>query len=486
MRTGRIAFVSLLVGSCILEKDGFECGVPKADSDYPKYPYDGDPYPGQFPWFDLVYRRTQDDTVQYACGGTLISRKHVLSAKICATNEIGSLLDSGELIVRMGVHMYELNKRGNRMKSWKEWLLKAMNRTEIWSLVLEKNVDIGNGQYRHVIKSTKYYNQTEICQKDRGSIGIFKSISYPWYVAGIVDCTSPPFVPCAKEPNFKSVALVQLNVYRNWILNVTKLTSLQDKRFNEGRITLVAKSKTNKVQCGQRIANNLEEEVKHYVVEPYPGQWPWYGTVYHREPNRAVEYACGGTLISESHVLTSRLCAINANGSLLDSGNVFVRFGTNKQNLLNFGYAQHRQVFRIHQPVDFDRNSKNDIVIFEMRVKVQFNDYIQPICIGRIGYINDVMIGWGAAEDKQHLDQVRNKRKKCSDTLRSWYYNQTEICNKDRGSIGMYSLKDEWYLKVIVDCTKLSFDPCKKNYFFYRANTVQLNDYLSWIITYVR
>lgn len=342
MRTGRIAFVSLLVGSCILEKDGFECGVPKADSDYPKYPYDGDPYPGQFPWFGLVYRRTQDDTVQYACGGTLISRKHVLSAKICATNENGSLLDSGELIVRMGVHMYELNKRGDRMKSWKEWLLKAMNRTGIWSLVLEKNVDIGNGQYRHVMKvhqpvdydsssknelvilelsanikstkfvhpicvltsnetfrpdtmigwkvvnndtwfeefnrttiicssskSTKYYNQTEICQKDRGSIGIFKSISYPWYVAGIVDCTSPPFVPCAKEPNFKSVALVQLNVYRNWILNVTKLTSLQDKRFNEGRITLVAKSKTNKVQCGQRIANNLEEEVKHYVVEPY-------------------------------------------------------------------------------------------------------------------------------------------------------------------------------------------------------------------------
>lgn len=47
----------------------------------------------------------------------------------------------------------------------------------------------------------------------------------------------------------------------------------------------------------------------------------------------------------------------------------------------------------------------------------------------------------------------------------------------------MYSLKDAWYLKVIVDCTKLSFDPCKKNYFFYRANTVQLNDYLSWIIT---
>lgn len=221
-------------------------------------------------------------------------------------------------------------------------------------------------------------------------------------------------------------------------------------------------------QCGRRPVEHPERDNLNYVGPAYPGQWPWYGIVYHRKPNRIVEYACGGTLISERHVLTSTLCVKSENCTLLDSGDVLFRIGTHKLNVVNVGYAQHRQVIKIHQPVEYDVKSENKVVILELRHKVNFNKHVQPACLFFIpGYgLNGSLIvtGWGLPEGN-----VLENYKVHSGCDHLYFYcennmgllNLTGVCDKDRNGV-----VHDWqhylyvgvakYIRAMIDCSHVN------------------------------
>ena len=101
----RIAF-SLAVFGIFLEKsaqEAIECGKrtvnhPETNNEF----YAGNIYPGQWPWSSAIYARKDNRTVAYICGGALISSKHVITSRICVTNEAGSLLEADKVLIRLG------------------------------------------------------------------------------------------------------------------------------------------------------------------------------------------------------------------------------------------------------------------------------------------------------------------------------------------------------------------------------------------------
>lgn len=243
-------------------------------------------------------------------------------------------------------------------------------------------------------------------------------------------------------------------------------------------------------KCGLRPVEHPQKNNEQYVGPAYPGQWPWIGIVYHRKPNQIVEYACGGTLISERHALTSTLCVKSENGTLLNSGDVLFRIGTHKKNLLNVGYAQHRQVVRIHQPVEYDEESENKVVILELSYKVKFNKYVQPACFVQIpigGPSIHIVTGWGLPEGNDLLGNYETIFR-CGEnhiyiSNNYKYMNLTEVCDKDRGGVvhdsNDYGFPDvSKYLYAIIDCVIA----CEKNYYDF-PGIIWLYGYLPWIAT---
>lgn len=200
----------------------------------------------------------------------------------------------------------------------------------------------------------------------------------------------------------------------------------------------VEKSCQEEFVCGRRPIEHPEKNNKKYEGDAYPGQWPWIGIIYHRKPDETVEFACSGTLISEKHVLTPRLCATSENGTILNSEDVFFRIGTNNKKIFNFGYARHRRVSKIHQSSDLNGEEHNKLVILELDRNVTFNKYVQPACIRRIFWSELIITGWGLEGG--------------NDILRISKANCTAVCDKDRGSV-LHTYYDQYPLIVnFVNC----------------------------------
>lgn len=183
----------------------------------------------------------------------------------------------------------------------------------------------------------------------------------------------------------------------------------------------VEKSCQEEFVCGRRPIDHPEKDNQKFMGDAYPGQWPWIGIIYHQKADKTVEFACSGSLISEKHVLTPRICATSENGTLLNSEDVFFRIGTHNRKQINFGYARHRRVSKIHQSSDFYGEHKNELIILELDRNVKFNKYVQPACIRPLFGFDSFTTGWGLEGGN---DILRNSNADC-----------TAVCNQDRGSV---------------------------------------------------
>ncbi|XP_055588878.1 venom protease-like [Uranotaenia lowii] len=123
-----------------------------------------------------------------------------------------------------------------------------------------------------------------------------------------------------------------------------------------------------------------------------PGEWPWMAALI---TNSGQQSFCGGSLVTDRHVLTAAHCVLN-----LKLNQFMVRLGEYDFTQYNETRSRDFRVTEIRSHADFDPISyENDIALLKLFRPSFFNSYIWPICMPPLddswaGY-RAVVVGWG-------------------------------------------------------------------------------------------
>ncbi|XP_043109202.1 serine protease 33-like [Puntigrus tetrazona] len=126
------------------------------------------------------------------------------------------------------------------------------------------------------------------------------------------------------------------------------------------------------------------------------GAWPWQVDIQ----TDSQGHVCGGTIISESWVLSAAHCFPNPN----DISQYTIYAGRQQLNGWNKGESSHR-VRRVVVPLGYtDPQLGQDIALVELATAVMWSDHIQPVCLpyANVEFSSDMrcmITGWGDIRD---------------------------------------------------------------------------------------
>ncbi|XP_039439798.1 serine protease grass-like [Culex pipiens pallens] len=210
-------------------------------------------------------------------------------------------------------------------------------------------------------------------------------------------------------------------------------------------LTFLASS-TSSFECGQRKIT-------------FSGYWPWQVAVYHRKGSSRDSYTCGGTLISETFVLTAARCVQSDDG---DGRRMFVRMGVrNLQELDPNGFQQHG-VREIHR-VDRGNGLRSDVALLELDSEVEFTEYVQPVCLNLAEELVEQVgsfVSWGDESSglKSSISEVISDEECLRSDLQAYeevrgssmfcvgFKTETTLCNSDAGSGIYFKRKGVWFM----------------------------------------
>jgi len=143
-------------------------------------------------------------------------------------------------------------------------------------------------------------------------------------------------------------------------------------------------------ECG------IENKVSSFIIggdEAVPNRYPWMAALLN-----GGRFTCGSALISEEWAITAAHC-VESGGSysiLLGSHNINSGSEPNRLEAKVSSYI-------MHEDYDFPHD---DIAVLKLAEKVEFNDYIRPICLPNkkeqsnpLYGENVTAIGWGQADN---------------------------------------------------------------------------------------
>lgn len=156
--------------------------------------------------------------------------------------------------------------------------------------------------------------------------------------------------------------------------------------------------------CGIRKHDFAQLVHRGWKVEE--GQWPWHGAIFHRQPpNGNLLYVCGGSLLSEKHLLTAAHCVVNRKTKLpWPVALLEIHLGQKNLSVVT-NQVQIRDVSKIYVHPEYSTH-RNDIAMLVMRLAVAYTDIVIPACIdqradrdlrdleGQLGWV----AGWGTTE----------------------------------------------------------------------------------------
>ncbi|XP_073840715.1 venom serine protease Bi-VSP-like [Musca autumnalis] len=135
------------------------------------------------------------------------------------------------------------------------------------------------------------------------------------------------------------------------------------------------------------------------------GAWPWMALIGY-DPYSVRPFKCGGTLISNRHVITAAHC--------IRSDLSFVRLGEFDLSSETETTYLDVNVIKHSKHPQFGKNRRSDLAILLLETIVQFTDLIAPICMPNSitlrskSYVNSMpfVAGWGNTEQSGSSSQV--------------------------------------------------------------------------------
>ncbi|XP_037043076.1 leucine-rich repeat and death domain-containing protein 1-like [Bradysia coprophila] len=145
-------------------------------------------------------------------------------------------------------------------------------------------------------------------------------------------------------------------------------------------------------------------------------EWPFIVAVYEVNP---IKYICGGTLISNRHILTAAHCIHRRHSNVkLSADDIKVRLGAYNLTVESEIGTVNRNISAVFVNPDWKPDADRfdaDLAILVLSENVTFSIYIQPICIptndvvidGAVIDVNGTVVGWGLADDTRHEEVPR-------------------------------------------------------------------------------
>lgn len=156
------------------------------------------------------------------------------------------------------------------------------------------------------------------------------------------------------------------------------------------RVTTTFRSSNKEItspdnSCGQ--IKKMETFGNFLSLPSMPGQFPWSVSIYrYFDDEEESYYKCAGTIIDRSTVLTSVNCLLE-DGLLLKGDDLQVHVSP-------FSLSAKKQKFKIYNIAevitheDFNFQLENNIAAVKLAKNINFNDYVQPICLPQRGYLS--------------------------------------------------------------------------------------------------
>lgn len=154
---------------------------------------------------------------------------------------------------------------------------------------------------------------------------------------------------------------------------------------------------TTTLRSSQTTIPNIESETcgKIKKIETFgnflslpsmPGQFPWTVSIYrYFDEEDESYYKCAGTIIDRSTILTSANCLLE-DGLLLKARDLQIYVSP-------FSLSAKKQKFKIYNIAElivhseFSFQLENNIAVLKIPKNIEFNDYVQPICLPARGYV---------------------------------------------------------------------------------------------------
>ncbi|XP_055605397.1 transmembrane protease serine 9-like [Uranotaenia lowii] len=419
---------------------------------------------GEFPWHAaLLHREFRSVKFTYSCGGSLINEWFVLTAAHCLINQNnGNPMATGDILVLLGAH--ELDKEDNcvqtmrlqqihiheeysldshkhdiglvmfserviftprvlpvcldiceteepnfyqqygKVAGWgfteKNALSDWLRMTELpivdYSRCLTSNPTIFANTIYEGMFCAGFANGMSICNGDSGG-GLVTFTRNRWILRGVASFTALRSEASNVCDAKQYAGFIKVQYYRRWLKSLLRLKNEATMKYFPQNIESICGPNN----CGERKINKRSLIVNGR--RSFAGEWPWQVAIFSvRGGNKT--FFCGGNLISDLIVLTAAHCLNGVHRSGVKK--LVVVLGEN--NLIESSVHMQEVLVRtaIYHP-KYNRTIKiNDIGLLELATPVQFNDYIQPVCLPRKSDLNlslygssGTILGWDDPDD---------------------------------------------------------------------------------------